>query len=166
MTRLVVPLVVLTAAYALFFGYTLTTYAALPPKVASHFDGHGRPDGWMSRTADTEIMSAVALFVPGLVIAFMGGASRIPVSFINLPHRDYWLAPERRKAALAALRCYAIWFAALNVLFLTGAQFLIVHANLPAPHTLDMTRFTTGVIAYLVFTAIWTLLLLRRFSKV
>ena len=165
MFRLVVPLFALALAYALFFGYLAYTYGKLPPKIASHFDVQGRPDGWMSRAADAEILSTVALLVPAIVIGGMGGAGRIPVSFINLPHRDYWLANNRRKAALAILVRYAIWFAALNVLFLTGAEFLIVQANLPAPHSLDMTRFTSGVIVYLVFTAIWALLLLRRFSK-
>jgi uncharacterized membrane protein len=166
MSKLVVPLLFLAVAYALFFGYLAETYGALPPKVASHFDVHGRPNGWMSRAADAEILSAVALLVPAIVIGGMGGAGRIPVSFINRPHRDYWEAPDRRQAALVILRRYAVWFAALNVLFLTGAQALIVEANLPAPHSLDMTRFTSGVIVYLVLTGAWTLLLLRRFSKV
>ncbi|HEX4141400.1 MAG TPA: DUF1648 domain-containing protein [Candidatus Methylacidiphilales bacterium] len=166
MIKLAVPLLFLAVAYALFFGYLAETYSALPAKVASHFDVHGHPDGWMSRAADTEILTAVALLVPAIVIGGMGGAGRIPVSFINRPHRDYWEDGGRRKAALGVLMRYAIWFAALNVLFLTGAQALIVEANVNAPHNLDMSRLTSGVIVYLVFTAVWTLLLLRRFSKV
>ena len=90
MLKLAVPLLVLAVAYALFFGYLAETYSALPAKVASHFDVHGKPDGWMSRAADAEILSAVALLVPAIVIGGMGGAGRIPVSFINQPHRDYW----------------------------------------------------------------------------
>jgi hypothetical protein len=166
MNKLLVPGLFLVFSYALFFGYLAYTYGKLPPKVASHFDVQGRPDGWMSRAEDAEILSTVALLVPAIVIGGMGGAGRIPVSFINLPHRDYWLAADRRKAAIAILVRYAIWFAALNVLFLTGAEILIDDANLYAPHNLDMTRFTSGVIVYLVFTAIWALLLLRRFSKI
>jgi hypothetical protein len=165
-SRLVIPIFVLTAAYALFFGYLADTYSALPAKVASQFDVHGKANGWMSRAADAEILSAVALLVPLIVIGGMGGAGRIPVSFINQPHRDYWEADDRRKIALGVLVRYAVWFAALNVLFLTGAQALIVQANVDPPHNLDMSRLTTGVIVYLVFTAIWALLLLRRFAKI
>ena len=51
------------------------------------------------------------------------------------------------------------------MLFLTGAQALIVEANVNPPHNLDMTHLATGVIVYLVLTAIWALLLLRRFAK-
>ena len=166
MLKLAVPLLVLAVAYAIFFGYLAETYNALPAKVASHFDVHGKPDGWMSRAADAEILSAVALLVPAIVIGGMGGAGRIPVSFINQPHRDYWEADNRRKTALGVLLRYGLWFAALNVLFLTGAQALIVEANVNPPHNLDMTHLATGVIVYLVLTAIWALLLLRRFAKI
>ena len=166
MNKLLAPGLFLVISYALFFGYLAETYRVLPAKVASHFDAHGRPNGWMSRTADAEILTAVAILVPGIVIGGMGGAGRIPVSFVNLPHREYWLAPERRGAALAVLLKYALWFAALNVLFLAGVQALIVEANLPTPHNLDLHRLACGVIAYLVCTAIWTILLLSRFSKV
>ena len=165
MLKLAVPLLVLAVAYAIFFGYLAETYNALPTKVASHFDVHGKPDGWMSRAADAEILSVVALLVPAIVIGGMGGAGRIPVSFINQPHRDYWEADNRRKTALGVLLRYGLWFAALNVLFLTGAQALIVEANVNPPHNLDMTHLATGVIVYLVLTAIWALLLLRRFAK-
>ena len=166
MLKLAVPLLVLAVAYAIFFGYLAETYNALPTKVASHFDVHGKPDGWMSRAADAEILSVVALLVPAIVIGGMGGAGRIPVSFINQPHRDYWEADNRRKTALGVLLRYGLWFAALNVLFLTGAQALIVEANVNPPHNLDMTHLATGVIVYLVLTAIWALLLLRRFAKI
>ena len=61
MLKLAVPLLVLAVAYAVFFGYLAETYSALPAKVASHFDVHGKPDGWMSRAADVEILSAVEI---------------------------------------------------------------------------------------------------------
>jgi hypothetical protein len=166
MIKLAVPLLFLAVAYALFFGYLAETYGALPPKIAGHFDADGRPNGWMPRAADAEILTAVAVLVPALVIGGMGGAGRIPVSFLNQPHRDYWNEPGRRQAAVALLLRYAVWFAALNVLFLAGAQALIVDANLHAPYLLDLHRFTIGVAVYLIATALWTLLLLRRFSKI
>jgi hypothetical protein len=165
MIKLAVPLLFLLVAYAVFFGYLAETYNTLPPKVASHFDVHGKADGWMSRAADAEILSTVAFLVPAIVIGGMGGAGRIPVSFINRPHRDYWEADNRRKTALGVLLRYGLWFAALNVLFLTGAQALIVEANANPPHNLDIPRLATGVIVYLVLTAIWALLLLRSFAK-
>lgn len=165
MNKLLVPALFLVVAYGLFFGYLAETYRELPAKVACHFDNHGQPNGWMSRRADAEILSVVALLVPALVIGTMGAADRIPLSFINLPHREYWLSPERRRAVLSVLRRYALWFATANVLFLTNVLVQMVEANLNTPHNLDMSRFTNSVILYLVLTSIWTFLLLRRFSR-
>lgn len=166
MNKLAVPLLFLAVAYALFFGYLVSTYEELPPRVASHFDLYGNANGWMSRASATGITVAIAVIVPAVIIGSMGGAGRIPISFINLPHRDYWLAPERRQAALGVLLRFAIGFAALNVVFLTGLQALIVEANRHQPYHLDMRHFAYGLAIYLVLTALWTLLLLRRFSKV
>jgi len=166
MRQLAVPVLALLLAYALFFGYLAATYGELPAQVASHFDGNGAPNGWMSRAADAEIMIALALLIPGIVIGGMGGAGRIPVSFINRPHRDYWLPPERRQAALALLWRYALWFATLNVLFIAAVHALTVEANLQPPHHLNLVHFTIGLILYLALTLVWTLLLLRHFSKV
>jgi hypothetical protein len=165
MSKLSVPLLLLALSYALFFGYVAATYGELPPKVASHFDLYGHPNGWMNRADCVGLMVAVAVIIPALVIGSMAGASRIPVSFINLPHRDYWLAPERRRSALSVLRFYSIWFATLNVLLLTGLQWLTVEANhRPGAH-FDVARLGVLLGLYLVGTAIWTVLLLRHFSK-
>jgi hypothetical protein len=164
--KLAVPVVLLILSYALFFGYLAATYRQLPTKVASHFDIHGQPNGWMSRRSDAEIMVAIAVIVPAIVVGSMGGAGRIPVSFINLPRRDFWLAPERRQSALAVLLRYSLWFAALNVLFLTGLHSLTVEANLPKPHHLDMPRLEILAALYLAAAILWTLLLLHHFSKV
>ena len=165
MLRLAIPVTVLILAYALFFGYTAATYAQLPAKVASHFDIHGNPNGWMSRGSDIEIMLAVGILVPGIVVGSMGGAGRIPISFINLPHRDFWLAPGQRQSALAVLLRYGLWFAALNVLFLTGLQALTVEANQHQPYHLDMPHLEILAAFYLAAVILWTLLLLRHFSK-
>jgi uncharacterized membrane protein len=166
MSKLLFPVLCLIAAYALFFGYLAFSYGQLPLKVASHFNFQGAPDGWMTRSTDAEIMSAVALIVPGLVIGTMANAGRIPISFINIPHRDYWLATGRRATAVALLRRFGLWFATLNVVFLTGLNALTVDANLHAPCHLNMQLLVTAAILYLVLTTAWLLRLLHHFSKV
>src|ERR1035441_10418639 len=109
--KLIAPLFALAICYVLFFAYVITSYASLPAHVASHFDIEGRPNGWMSRGTCVGFTLGLGLLVPAFIVGMMAGAGRIPVSFINLPHRDYWLAPERRHAALAILLRYSLWFA-------------------------------------------------------
>jgi hypothetical protein len=165
MSKLAVPVLSLAAAYALFFGFTAATYRLLPPKIACQFDAQGHPDGWMARACDVEIITAVTLTVPAIAIAIMGCADRIPLSFLNLPHRDYWMAPERRATALGILLRSSLWFAAANVLFMTGVQALTVEANRHAPPGLNLHHLALLTGFYLSVAAIWTLLLLHRFSR-
>lgn len=76
----------------------------LPERVASHFDAAGQADGWSSKTAFFVFNLA---FVAGMALLFLGLTAwqgRIPSAWINLPHKDYWLAPERRAATLETIQ--------------------------------------------------------------
>ena len=166
MSKLAISLTVLVISYLIFFGYVAETYPELPAKIASHFDVSGKPNGWMSRGACVEIMTAVAVLIPALVIGGMAGAGRIPVSFLNRPHRDFWLVPERRKSVLALLLRYSIWFATLNVLFLTGRLWLTVQANLHGGFHMNFALLEILAVLYLAATGIWLVLLVRRVSRI
>jgi hypothetical protein len=165
--KLIAPLLALAICYVLFFGYVACSYDDLPAKVASHFDFYGQPNGWMSRETCVGFTVGFGILMPVFIVGTMAGAGKIPVSFINLPHRDYWLAPERRQAVLAILLRYSLWFACMNVLFVTGLHWLIVEANLPGqgPHLsgLGISLVAGG---FLAGTGIWVRLLLRHFSKI
>ena len=170
--RLITPITALTICYVLLFSCVIASYSDLPAKVASHFDLAGQPNGWMSRDSCVAFTLGLGVIVPGFIILMMGGAGRIPVSFINLPHRDYWLAPARRSAALAILLRYSIWFSCLTVLFVTGLHWLIVEANRPgrSPHAQSPHLSGLGISlvagGFVVATGIWIALLLRHFSKI
>src|ERR1700722_14304625 len=167
MTRLAIPLTVLAICYVLFFGYVIASYGDLPAKVASHFDITGRPNGWMSRETCVGFTLGLGILMPAFIVGMMAGAGRIPVSFINLPHRDYWLAPERRQAALAILLRFSLWFACMNVLFVTGLHWLIVQANLSnQPPHLSGPGIILVAGGFLAGTGVWVRLLTRHFSKI
>jgi hypothetical protein len=172
MTKVAIPLTALAICYVWFFACVIATYGELPAQVASHFDISGRPDGWTSRESCVGFTLGLGILMPAFIVGMMAGAGRIPVSFINLPHREYWLAPDRRRAALALLLRYSLWFACLNVLFVTGLHGLIVQANLPihgahtqSPHLsgLGITLVAGG---FVIGTIVWIALLLRHFSKI
>jgi hypothetical protein len=177
MTKVAIPLTALAICYVLFFAYVIASYGDLPETVASHFDISGQPNGWMSRDSCVGFTLGLGILMPAFIVGMMANAGRISVSFVNLPHREYWLAPERRQAALALLLRYSLWFACMNVLFVTGLHWLIVQANLPAlsppalgPHApgphlsgLGISLVAGGFVAG---TGVWVALLLRHFSKI
>ena len=167
MAKLAIPLALLAICYVIFFAYVAGTYGELPEKVASHFDMAGHANGWMSRDSCVGFTIGLGILMPAFIVGVMAGAGKIPISFINLPHRDYWLAPERRKAALGVLFRYSLWFASLNVLFVTGLHGLIVQANRPGGGT-HLSGIGLGMVVggFLAGTAVWVLLLVRKFSKI
>ncbi len=67
----------------------------LPERVPSHFGAAGRADAWMSPAGFAWFLALFALF---LYVAIAGSGwlvGRLPARFVNLPHREHWLAPER-----------------------------------------------------------------------
>ena len=76
----------------------LWQHAHLPARVASHFDGAGRANGWMSRDAMLGWQLGTVLFIAARFEGIVALQPLLPAEVVNLPHRDYWLAPERRAA--------------------------------------------------------------------
>ncbi len=77
-------------------------YGHLPDPVPSHFDATGNVDGHMGKFGFYilfGVMHAVFLLGFPLLGRFL---KRIPDSMINVPNKEYWLAPERRDETLSA----------------------------------------------------------------
>jgi len=82
---------VLAAGAAIYFS---SYYAELPEVVASHFHAQGVPIRWLIKSA------FFAVFVGASVLAVLVGfgipriISLMPPELINLPKKQYWLAPQ------------------------------------------------------------------------
>ncbi len=163
--KFLAPLSTLALSYVLFFGYLIGSYDSLPQHVASHFDFQGQPDGWMSRNDLVGFTVGLGIFMPAVLVGLMASAGRIPVHLVNLPNRDYWLAPERRKETSSVLLYYALWFASMNVLFVTGVHWLVVQANKAGgSQHLDETGIVIVLGGFLLGSGLWIGLLKRQFS--
>jgi len=160
------PIFALVICYAIFFAYVVSSYDDLPLRLATHFNLEGRPNGWMSRDGFVEFSIGFCTLMPAFIVGVMSMTGWIPVSFVNLPHRDYWLAPERRKATSALLLRYALWFACMNVLFITGVHWMVVQANDPI-HGVRLSGLGMVFVAgtFLLGTGIWVSLVVQRFNK-
>ncbi len=153
---------VLVAAAALLM---LGSSRYLPGTVASHFGAGGAPNGFMSREAYLIVMLALVVFVPLVMSVAPARALRNPGARINLPNRDYWLAPERRERTIQALLTRMRWFAAAVLVFLCYAHLLVVRANAVSPPHLNGAALGLGVLVLLSSIAAWALLLVSRFRR-
>jgi uncharacterized membrane protein len=101
MSRVLPFLLLLTLLLAL--GQAGRHHATLPEQVATHFNPRGEPDAWMSRNVHTAFQAGLALFIAAVFAGLARFIDRLPAHLINVPHREYWLAPERRAASLQAV---------------------------------------------------------------
>jgi uncharacterized membrane protein len=135
-----------------------------PARVPSHFDFAGRPNAWASRDELFLIQVGVTLLVAALFIGIPSLVRVTPASLINLPNKSYWLAPERREETMEKLASSFEVFACATVLLLI----VVFELTSLASHSggLATNYFLPVLVSYLVFTAGWTVALIRTFASV
>ncbi|WP_295446280.1 hypothetical protein [uncultured Thiodictyon sp.] len=155
-------LVVLTGAAAFIWFTSL----GLPPRVASHFGAAGLANGFMPHDFYVRFMLGFVVALPSVLVFLPAAGLCNPQARINLPNRDYWLAPARRAATLRALRAHMAYLGCLLVVFLSYVHWLVVRANELAPPHLSMPWFVGGLAAFATATVAWALVLIRHFRNV
>jgi uncharacterized membrane protein len=134
----------------------------LPPHVASHFDGAGNPNGWSSKGGLLAIYATVVILYILIFVVMPGRLLRLPASWINLPHKNYWLAPERREIATSMLAARMQWFGIASLLFMMGIFQLVFEANSRDPRQLSSWALW-WIVGYVVASLVWVLELYRAF---
>jgi uncharacterized membrane protein len=135
---------------------------ALPERMASHFGPSGAPDGFMPRA---DFVTVMALTGGGtvLLLTLLPQLLRfVPAELINMPNREYWLAPERRAQTLARLGVWMAWLGVLTGALIAAVVELTIRAN--QGHTsLDMGTFATLMGVYAAGVALVLFMLVRQF---
>jgi hypothetical protein len=159
-----VPLVVLLVLEAIAAGGLAWSARELPPRVASHFDIQGQPDGWMSRDSHLKFMAGIGSIVPLFLIGIGLLMGVMPAGSVNLPHRDYWLAPERRRQTNYYLARHTTWFACAMTAFFIGLNWCVVEGNRSTPpHLTSSIWVLLGL--FLAFVLAWLIVLITHFSR-
>lgn len=140
-------------------------YPQMPERMASHFAADGRANGWQSRGAFFALMllvtstSAIVGFLVPRQIAARSNTR------INLPHRDYWLAPERREETMSFISATMAWFACGVLFVLISGTFLAFEANLAADHRFNSQAMLAVLVGFLAGLLSLLLRLVRHFQK-
>lgn len=142
-------------------------FPVMPDPMASHFDFNGEANGYMSK-------SGFFVFEAGLFLMMTVSFLIMPWAFekykvkagINLPNKDYWLAPARADYFYAYFRQSFCRFGIVTLLLLIGVMQMTFAANMQANPVLDNGKFLVLFIGYLLFTAIWTIGFYRKFGNV
>jgi hypothetical protein len=87
----------------------------------------------------------------------------VPVNLVNLPNREYWLAPERREDALRRLNAALALFMFETAALLAAMTELAFRANLPGGSFNSAIAWPL-MAAYGVATVAWLVSILRAFA--
>jgi hypothetical protein len=144
--------------------FVITTTTSLPLLMASHFNAEGIADGFMSQEGYTNTMLALIVLVPGLLALTPLGMRKLPANLINIPHKEYWLTPERRELTFQTLHRFMSVMACFLLLFLSYVHWLVIQANERQPPAMSVLNIVLGMIVFLLLIGGWSLLLHRQFK--
>lgn len=138
----------------------------LPEPVAVHFDASGHPNGFTTREGCRDFMLLSTLGAPLLISIATALVPRLlPASMINIPHREYWLAPERARESLAFLSEQGVWFGCILVLFLADVDLMLVKANDVSPPAFPSSAFIATLLLFFCAVALWAMRMFKRFRR-
>ncbi|MBD3366644.1 MAG: DUF1648 domain-containing protein [Candidatus Eisenbacteria bacterium] len=151
-------LAVVAVAQAVYY------YPKMPEVMATHFGTGGEANGWSGRTEFViwyGLAEALFLFlgfgIPTLI-------RRMPAGFVNIPHREVWLAPPHRERSIADLSVWMLWFSAATLGFLVVTAQFIYTSNLDGGGPSLSGAYIT-VLAAFVAVILWLVYLVyRRFG--
>jgi uncharacterized membrane protein len=146
--------------------YLAHYYPLLPKLVASHFDRHGLPNGWQTKQGFFKTFAGTTLLAALLVFGMPTLISIMPRRFVNLPNKDYWLAPQHRAASMEFLNAWFAWFGCVVYIVILLAFDYAVQTNLHSPNGPNPARLWYILIAFTAFMLVWTIRLFGRFDRV
>jgi serine/threonine-protein kinase len=159
------PVLILVLLYLSFVACLLVSGPFLPERVATHFDGAGRPNGWMSRNGHLLFTLGLGTGLPFVMVGTSFLVRYLPSGMINIPRRDYWLVPERRGAACAYLLRHSLWLGCLTVAFVLCIHLLILESNTGGKPRLSSPTILGLAGGYVAGLACWIVTLFRHFSR-
>lgn len=157
------PLFLVVAALAI--AQLVLEMRAMPPVLATKFDFEGTPVAWMTA-------GKLVLLEFGLLAVFLVGFWLLPKLFAHkstttwrIPNKDYWLAPERRKQTIEALRGLISWMGVVVLLLFMAVTQLLFDANHRAPPRLASDALIWLLLSFVFFIVMWMWVIFRQFGR-
>lgn len=140
-------------------------YPLLPERMAVHFNASGTADGW--GTKDYFFLTVGTVFL--LLLVIFGGLPQllrhIPASLINLPNKNYWLAPERRAQTMDRLVNQLLFVGAMALLLMDGIVYLCFRANFSEKPVLQPEWLLAMIVVFIAINIVSTISLIRSFRR-
>ena len=140
-------------------------FTVLPEKVAINYGSGGQPNSWTSKEWNMGITITIYLINSLMFLSVPLMMNKIPLKYISLPKKEYWLASERKKESIPVIESWLSFFGLLTNIFIILVAHLVYEANLSDPVILNEFQFFMGIVVYSLFMVIWLVLLFKKFNK-
>jgi len=139
-------------------------FPMMPERMASHFGPSGAANGWMTKAQFFAVYAITLL--PAFVVEFWVARkiAETPGARINLPNKEFWLAPERRAETLAYFETFFAWYGCAFQLLVIFVMGLAMRANLSPPPRLALAPTVAALVVFVLFNIAAIVSMLRRFS--
>lgn len=139
-------------------------YTQLPEKVAVHFNSAGIADGWASRTVNLLTWVFLYLFMSSMYLLLPRLIKNMPVKYVGMPNKGYWLSPERVDSTVKTLSNFLSWFGVGMNIFLMSIEAFSFKANIYNFYALNVNIIRDLIIAFFCFTVFWIIKLYLTFK--
>ena len=140
-------------------------YDSLENPVGSHFDAQGRIDGWMPKASLVATYVLTQLLLPALLLVIGKLPYILPESTINLPNKDYWLAPDQRAETLGTIEAMLAWVSVVTMALMIAIMHVTFLVNLEVT-TPTNSLFLVIIITYSVLVMGLVAWVVLRFKKI
>lgn len=139
-------------------------YPQMPAVIASHFDGAGVPNAWSGRNGFFMLCLVMILLLIG-IFDLLPRWTENRIGFAkNIPHKEYWLAPERIAQTRAFFRKQMMLSGVLHLLLVIAVMQLAIQANFSTPPRIhDSIYWALGL--YFLLLILWLVHFFRYFRK-
>ncbi len=153
---------VLAAGAAIHFS---SYYSQLPEVVASHFNGRGVANGWQTKPAFFTVFVGVSFLAAMIGFVIPRIISAMPPQLINLPNKQYWLAPDRIVETRSFLNNYFAWFGCAVFVVIIVTFDYAIQSNLHPDNRPDISRMWYLLAGFLAFVVVWIFRMMTKFLR-
>jgi uncharacterized membrane protein len=158
--RIFFALALLLAVFETFYFYSL-----MPSNIAIHFNAAGIADGWGPKQPFFDLIGIVFLAIAAVFGLTSLLIRLLPNARVNLPNKDYWMAPERRELTLRVIGNQMLFFGALTMLLLDGVLYLCCTANLLPVPAIPAEQLWGMLVLYAAVNIVFSVFMIRGYRR-
>ncbi len=158
------PFVIFVALIAIAIVQTIYYFPRVPEVMASHFNGVGDTNEWSSKLVFFGIYVGVLALTVFIFTVIPNKFIHRSRTWLNLPNKEYWLAPERKDQTINFMRNHMMNFGIANVLLAIIVVQLVILANFDSQPKLEQ-GIMWALAIYFVYLAYWLIRYFMIFKR-